>query len=373
MFAGFFRHSRPAPEPQPPSAARETGSRDDRFDALVRALPLGVIMLNGSLRIRFANRAAAAIFGFSRSRSRGMHLIEAAPNIELERRAQAALRGELANGPLLISGKTLSRTYAVSVYPLGPEADHEHEEVTGVLVLAEDQTELLALERARQEFLTNASHELRTPLASIRLMLETVMESDDAQAKQTFLPQALAQVDRLAALVQRLLDQARVESGKLVLQLRALDLEAVAKPIVASFEKKAAAIGVNLHLHSQGAIEVEADEPRLQQIFVNLIDNALRYTAQGGTVRVELEAREREASITVSDTGIGIPYRDIPHVFERFYVVDRARARDGGGAGLGLSIVKEIVEAHGGTVRVDSVLGSSTRFTVLLPLRRGSA
>ncbi|HEY9179782.1 MAG TPA: ATP-binding protein [Candidatus Baltobacteraceae bacterium] len=342
---------------------------DDRFDALVRALPLGVIMLDRRLRVRFANRAAAAIFGFERSRVRGTHLIAAIPSIELERRAQAALRGELAGTPIHVSGKSVSRSYAVSLYPITQENEGEEPlEVTGVLLVAEDQTELLALERARQEFLTNVSHELRTPLASMKLMLETVTESGDDEAAKIFLPQVLGQVDRLTTLVQRLLEQARVESGELVLQIAEIDLEEVARPIVQSFGPQAAAKNVALELRSVRPAIVEADEQRLSQVFVNLIDNALRFTPDGGSVTVTLDVDDGYAVVAVKDTGMGIPYKDIPYVFERFYVADRSRKRGVSGAGLGLSIVKQIVEAHHGTVQAESTLGRGSTFKVRIPM-----
>ena len=370
----FFSRRAQSEFSQDSEPEQQTRSSDERFDALVRALPLGVIMLDRRLRVRFANRAAAAIFGFDRARVRSTHLIEAVPSIDLENRAVAALRGERFGAPLIVSGKTVSRSYAVNVYPLLGDVDPEDEDrvrdVTGVLVLAEDQTELLALERARQDFLTNVSHELRTPLSSIKLMLETVTESGDDEAGQIFLPQALVQVDRLATLVQRLLEQARAESGALVLQIDEIDLEDVARPIVAAFQPQASAGNVNLELRALRPTIIEADEDRLSQIFVNLIDNALRYTPEGGAVTVTLDVEDGYAVIRVSDTGIGIPYKDLPYVFERFYVVDRSRTREQGasGAGLGLSIVKHIAEAHTGSVEVESRLGRGTTFTVRIPV-----
>jgi two-component system phosphate regulon sensor histidine kinase PhoR len=345
----------------PPRAAERSG---DRFDALVRALPLGVMMLDRHTRVRFSNRASAAIFGFDVKRVEGAHLIEAVPSIELERRADAALAGEATMGPLIVAGKTGSRHYAVSVYPL---TDHD-DRVNGALVLAEDHTDLLALERARQEFLSNVSHELRTPLSSVKLMLETVLESPEEEAGDIFLPQALAQVDRLVALVARLLEQARAESGAMNLHVDEVDLEAIARPIVASFEPQAAAKNVTLEFRAERPIVLEADSQRLAQVLVNLIDNALRFTPTGGSVTTAIDTSGGYAVIGVSDTGIGIPYKDIPHIFERFYVVDRSRARDISGAGLGLSIVKQIVDAHNGTVTAESLLGSGTKFTVKIPV-----
>ena len=361
--------AQPAVPPAPASAS------DQRFDALVRALPLGVVMLDRDLRIRFANRASGAIFGFDNKRIRGVHLIQAIPNIDLENRANGALRSERTATPMIVPGKNVSRSYAVNVYPLVTEPEGGEDEnggdVRGALILAEDQTEVLALERARQEFLSNVSHELRTPLSSIKLMLETVTESGEEDAAGIFVPQALAQVDRLATLVQRMLEQARAESGKLVLRIEEFDLEEAARPIVASFQPQASAAGVNLELRSGRPAIVEADRDRVSQIFVNLIDNGLRYTSQGGTVAVTLDVEDGMAAIRVTDTGIGIPFRDLPYVFERFYVVERSRTRterSGSGAGLGLAIVKQISEAHGGSVNVESRLGRGTTFTVRIPV-----
>lgn len=349
----------------PERAASPQLPSDDRFDRLVRALPLGVMMLDGNLRVTFSNRAAAAIFGFDLSRVGGVHMLEAVPSIELERRVNDALEGESSMGPLIITGKSGNRTYGVSAYPM----TDKDAQGTGVLILAEDQTELVAMERARQEFLSNVSHELRTPLSSIKLMLETVVASPDDEVRDLFVPQALAQVDRLAGLVQKFLEQARAESGQLNLQIKRTDLESVVRPIVQSFEQNARSKGVQLVLRVKANPAADLDPDRLAQIAVNLIDNALRFTPEGGTIKVDLDQDDANAVIVVRDTGIGIPYKDLPHIFDRFYVVDRSRAREVAGVGLGLSIVKQIVEAHRGTITAESMLGSGAKFTCRLPLR----
>jgi two-component system phosphate regulon sensor histidine kinase PhoR len=338
---------------------------DDRFDRLVRALPLGVLMLDRHSRVTFANRAAGAIFGFDRARIRGAHVLEAVPSVELERRVDEALDGEASMGPLIVTGKSGNRTYGVSAYPLTDDS----EQTNGVLVLAEDQTELIAMERARQEFLSNVSHELRTPLSSIKLMLETVVASADEEVRDLFVPQALTQVDRLAALVQKFLEQARAESGQLNLKIARVALEPVVRPIVQSFEPNARGKNVELVLRVKQNPQADVDPDRIAQIVVNLLDNALRFTPEGGTIKVDLDQKDADAVIVVRDTGIGIPYKDLPHIFDRFYVVDRSRARDVAGVGLGLSIVKQIVEAHRGSIAAESLLGSGAKFTCRIPLR----
>ncbi|MGD0968573.1 MAG: ATP-binding protein [Candidatus Aquilonibacter sp.] len=363
---GFaLARTRRAPEPVPSEPAPEAHSQIQAdFARLVDALPLGVVFVDRHARIRFANPAAGTIFDFDPGRAIGSHVITSIPNVELERRIDEALIGEASVAPITVASATQRRTYGVSIYPIG-EGDSG-----GVAVFADDQTDVARLLRSSREFLTNISHELRTPLSSIKLMLETVVESPDDEAADLFLPQVLAQVDRLASLVHQLLEQARAESGQLRLNLRQIDLEVVAHPIVASFEPQAVNKGVRLELRAMRPVSVEADPDRLSQVFVNLIDNAIRHTPSGGHVTVELDANGNDAIMRVRDTGVGIPYRDIPHIFERFYVVDRSRTRESGGAGLGLAIVKGIIDAHGGTVATESMMGSGTLFTVRLPIMR---
>ncbi len=350
---------------RPTESEKKSEDTNASFALLVEALPLGVMFIDASGRVRFANQAAGTIFSFDVARSIGNHVLASIPNVELERRIADALRGEASVALMTHATAGMRKTYGVSVYPLSEE-DLQY----GVVVFADDQTALISLDRARKEFLSNVSHELRTPLSSIKLMLETVIESPDDEAADLFLPQVLAQIDRLAALVGQLLDQARAESGQLKLNLREISLEDVAHPIVATFEPQASNKGVRIELKETRPVRVEADPDRLAQVFVNLIDNALRHTQAGGTVTVEIDANGNDAIMRVRDTGVGIPYRDLPHIFERFYVVDRSRTRESGGAGLGLAIVKGIVDAHGGSVSTESMLGSGTVFTVRLPIMR---
>lgn len=356
---------RPAAAPAPvPAPAQTETNLEETFARLVGALPLGVLLVDGSMRIAYANAAAGAIFAFDAQRSQGTHMLQAIPNVELERRVLDALEGEASVASLVLPDHSMQRTYRVSVAPLEPA------DASRIVIVADDQTELARSERASREFLSNVSHELRTPLSSVKLMLETVTAAPDDEARDLFVPQALTQVDRLVSLVGRLLEQARTESGQLKLDLADVDLENVTRPIVASFDPQAARKGVDLQVQARRPVRVEADAARLSQVLVNLIDNALRHTRHGGVIVVELDAQANEAVMRVRDTGEGIPYRDLPHIFERFYVADRSRTRESGGAGLGLAIVKGIVEAHGGSISAESTLGSGTAITIRLPIVR---
>ncbi|MBV9278105.1 MAG: hypothetical protein JOZ97_07725, partial [Candidatus Eremiobacteraeota bacterium] len=183
-----------------------------------------------------------------------------------------------------------------------------------------------------------------------------------------FLPQVLGQVDRLGALVQKLVEQARAQSGDVPLKLERLELESVVAPIVRTFQQQAEAKHVRLTLETETNPRVDVDRDRIGQVVVNLVDNALRYTPAEGSVTVKLSAEKDDCVISVADSGVGIPFKDLPHIFERFYVVDRSRAREVSGAGLGLAIVKHIIDAHKGSIAVESRLGRGTKFVCRLPL-----
>lgn len=358
---------RAAPAQSAPASDASSERADERiFERLIGTLPIGIVLLDESLRVRYANAAAGSIFTFDPQRAIGEHVVRAIANVEVERRVREAMRGEASVASLIVQSHATPRTYRVSIAPL------DAGEGRGVVLFVEDQTEALRGERASREFLSNVSHELRTPLSSVKLMLETVIASPDDEARELFLPQALAQVDRLASLVGRLLEQARTESGQLKLDLAEVDLEAIARPIVAAFEQQAARKGVRLQLHGRRPVRVEADGERLSQVLVNLIDNALRHTPEGGSVVVEVDAAANEAILRVRDTGEGIAYRDLPHIFERFFVAERSRTRESGGAGLGLAIVKGIVDAHGGSISAESTLGAGTSVTIRVPIVRSA-
>ena len=238
----------------------------------------------------------------------------------------------------------------------------------GAIAIAADRTALLAAERMRSDFIGNVSHELRTPLSAMKLMLETVMVSDDdAEARALFLPQVQDEVERMIRLVEDLLELARSESGTVRLRRERFDLSEVATSVVNTFAQRAGSLGIELELEAPEAVAVDADRGALMQVAVNLVDNALRHTPSGGTVTVEVERDAPDALLCVSDTGVGIPFADLPRVFERFYVVDRSRSRDHTGTGLGLAIAKHLVEAHGGSLVAESVYGSGATFTVRLP------
>jgi two-component system phosphate regulon sensor histidine kinase PhoR len=293
-----------------------------------------------------------------RTRALGRALIEVVPSVDLERMVQAALGGETRTGDVAFGGGGRERYYGVTAQPYDE----------GAMAIAADRTALLAAEKMRSDFIGNVSHDLRTPLSAMKLMLETVLISeDDAEARTLFLPQVQNEVERMIRLVEDLLELARSESAIVPLRRERFDLRDVATSTVNTFGRRAAGLDVALRLDAPQAVEVNADRGELAQVVVNLVDNALRHTPSGGRVVVDVRRDEADAVLSVRDTGTGIPFTDLPRVFERFYVVDRSRSREAGGTGLGLAIAKHLVEAHGGSLIVESVYGQGATFTMRIP------
>jgi len=359
------RGRRERAEPQDGIGGAAPPAEDSQFEQLLRSLTVGIVTLDDRGYIRSVNAAARAIFEIGSRQVLGRAVIEVVPSFELDRRVSEALAGHPSRGRVSLARPSGARVLTIATLPL--------DSAGGVLVIATDETRLYELEQTRRDFVSNVSHELRTPLSSINLMIETILETDnDPEAIALFLPRIKREVDRMVQLVHDLLDLTRAEAGRLRLRREAVDLSSVAANIVKTFEPRAAQAGVTLRMDSATA-RIDGDPDRLAQVLVNLIDNALRHTPAGGTVTLAIRAYDGGATLVVRDTGLGIPYNDLPHVFERFYVVDRSRAREHAGTGLGLSIVKQIVEAHGGTVTADSEFGLGATFTCAFPASRSAA
>ncbi len=353
-FAGRARSVQPRPAVNPVTdIAGEAGAR------VIEALPFAAFTVDAGGRIRQFNAAASRLFGMEATRAVGRALIEVIPSVELERMVDAALLGLTRTNDIALAPVGEQRFFGVTVQPY--EA--------GAMAIAADRTEYLAGERARREFTGNVSHELRTPLSAMKLMLETLeISDDDAEARALFLPQISAELERMIRLVQDLLELARSENGVVLLRRERFDLAEFAALTLATFGARADAEDVELQIDAPDPVIIDADRGRLTQVLVNLLDNALRHTPGGGTVAVEVRQEGGDAVLRVRDTGIGIPFADLGRVFERFYVVDRSRARAHGGTGLGLAIARGLVEAHGGRIMVTSVYGSGATFNVRIPL-----
>jgi signal transduction histidine kinase len=242
-----------------------------------------------------------------------------------------------------------------------------------VLLVVRDVTEARRLDAVRRDFVANASHELKTPVASIRATAETLRDGaiDDPPAAIRFTEQLERDAIRLSRIVSDLLDLSRLETGsELAEQVR---LDAIASDEAERLEDLAGEAGVRISVHADGVPPVTGAARDLALMVRNLVDNAVRYTPTGGSVDVTVCPAGGDVLLRVSDTGMGVPRRDLPRIFERFYRVDRARSRETGGTGLGLAIVKHVVENHGGSIGVESELGHGTTFEVRLPAATGTS
>jgi two-component system phosphate regulon sensor histidine kinase PhoR len=236
-----------------------------------------------------------------------------------------------------------------------------------VLLVVRDVTEARRLEAVRRDLVANASHELKTPAASIQAAAETIRTA--AHEDPTVIPRFAEQLEReavrLSQIVSDLLDLSRLETGSNLEE--SLSLDELLREEEPKFRQAAEEASVDLRIDSQLVPRVRGSARDLSLLVRNLVDNAIRYTKPGGRVDVSVLSDGDEVILSVADTGVGIPTRELPRIFERFYRVDRARSRETGGTGLGLSIVKHVVENHGGTVNVTSELGRGTCFEVRLP------
>jgi signal transduction histidine kinase len=335
----------------------EIESLDDQrraMETVLSSMEDGVVLLGADGGVRLANAAASRHLG-----ARPTSLAALLP-LALERAVRTAVE-ERTTVEVEVETGAPSRWLRASAMPVGDDGS--------VLLFVRDVTQSRRIEAVRRDFVANASHELKTPAASIQAAAETIRSaiSEDPEVVSRFAGQLEREATRLSRIVSDLLDLSQLESGYDLDEEIALDQ--LVREEVERFEEAAADARVTLSLHAEVTPAVRGSRRDLALLIRNLVDNAIRYTRPGGSVGVGASCEGDKVLLKVSDTGIGIPSRDLSRIFERFYRVDRARSRETGGTGLGLSIVKHIVDNHGGTVKVDSELGRGTTFTVRLPVK----
>jgi two-component system, OmpR family, phosphate regulon sensor histidine kinase PhoR len=333
--------------------------------AILSGMVEGVVALDADQRILFANDRATELLEFPTRTPVGRRLWEVVRRRALLDLVQHALKSPEPCREELYSrdGSSRSLTLHVARLPGSPPR--------GAVMVLHDTTELRRLERLRQEFVANVSHELKTPLTGIKLCTETLLAGavEDPEHRIRFLEQIAAQGERLHMLILDLLSLARVESGEELFEFEAVSVLSVVTACLERHRPKAEAHHQTLDLLSKPEPEliVWADQEAVGQILDNLLDNALKYTPEGGHIRVGWGEDNGQVWVQVADDGIGIPDADLPRIFERFYRVDKARSRQMGGTGLGLAIVKHLTQAMKGNVQAASVVGRGATFTVRLP------
>ena len=233
-------------------------------------------------------------------------------------------------------------------------------------------SQLEDLDKSRNQFVSNASHELKTPLATMKIMLETMIYQPDMplEVRQEFMADMNHEIDRLTGIITDLLTLTRMDNQHDAMKTERIDLSAMTEETVHLLTPAARKRGQTLTLSATPGLWMMGDRTKLNQVLYNLIDNAMKYTQDGGRIQVSLEERGENLVWRVEDNGVGIPPKDLEHIFDRFYRVDKARSRETGGTGLGLSIVRQLVQMHGGQVTVESELKRGSCFTVTLPRNR---
>lgn len=338
--------------------AGEDGYGDQaRADEILERMSDGVVVLDDSLKPVLVNRAARTTLGLHGATALPARL----PSDDLARVARRARdRGEEIEEVVGI-WYPQRRHLRVAAAPLA--------EGGGVVVVLTDVTGELQAQRIRREFVANASHELKSPVASLHALAEAVHNAlpGDVATARRFSMRAVEEAERLGRLIADLLDLSRLEDSVEGGVREAVDISAVVGAEIEAAVPDARAKKLHLVPAIETGVKVLGDGRHLSLIVRNLLDNAIRYTPEGGSVEVALDRKGSDVHLIVSDTGMGIPREAQERIFERFFRVDKARSRDRGGTGLGLAIVKHAVELHQGTIYLDSELGSGSRFTVSLP------
>lgn len=348
---------------------RQLEENSDRLATVLGNMAEGVIALDAGENITLANEASRRLLDFVTGDAVGRPLVEVTRIRAVHEAAAAAMRSDrVVEAEIEIIGAARREvSLRAKRFPGAPSP--------GVVIVLYDITELRRLENLRREFVANVSHELKTPLASIKAYAETLRLGaiNDAQHNLGFVARIEEQADRLHQLIIDMIHIARMETGSQAFEMVHVDMAEIVDISADYYRALAAKKQIKLHLCPPNAkVMVRVDEDGLRTIFDNLIDNAIKYTPTGGEIWLRWEAKEAEAVFEVEDTGIGISPSDQPRVFERFYRVDKARAREVGGTGLGLSIVKHLAMAFGGQVGLESQVGKGSRFYVKFPLIQGS-
>jgi two-component system phosphate regulon sensor histidine kinase PhoR len=340
----------------------ETISEDrTRLATILDNMADGVIMTDTGGNISLANQTAKKLFNIKEPE--GKPLIEAVRDHEVDELLKLCLKTAEMQSVQYESGTSKRYLRAIAVPITG----------SGVLLLFQDLTSLRNLQTTRRELIGNISHEFRTPLAGIKAMVETLHGGaiDDKKAAGDFLNRIDSEVDRLTQLVAELTELSRIETGQAELKLEPLDINNLVEEVTAQLKPQVerGKLTVVKGLATDLPL-VPADKARIRQVIVNLLHNAIKFTDAGGQITITSRREGDSVTVAIADTGRGIAREYQPHVFERFYKGDKARA--GEGTGMGLAIAKHIVEVHGGDIRVESEEGRGSTFSFSLPIRAAS-
>ena len=343
-------------------------SRNHALSVVMNQMQNGIIAVDGNLKVILVTPVAKKLLGII-GNPEGRFVSEASKDVRLDDVFNEAMRqggvytNEVAARTAMGRGHRPLRLY---VSPMRNDG-----QVVGALAMVEDITEIRRLEQVRTDFAANVSHELKTPLTSIRGFVETLENGaiDNPEMAHKFLRIIMLETERLTRLINDILSISKLESGNDEVSIERLRLDKMAYDVadMLSIHAGEKEVTINCHLNKE-PVNIMGNSDRVEQMLINLIENAIKYNKPGGSVTVQVFSNGVEANVAISDTGIGIAEENLPRLFERFYRVDKGRSRQMGGTGLGLAIVKHIVRSMNGEIEVHSKLGEGTEFLITLPL-----
>lgn len=348
---------------------------EKRLKSVLENLISGVVMVDRAGKVVLVNRTAEELLGHRAEELLGKMYTTIKTQLELTRMISEFMERQEHIRDEVVFYYPVERTLDIHLVPMTGVND----EWVGIVIVLHDISEIRRLERMRSDFVANVTHELKTPIAAVKGFAETLLGGavNDPGTTNSFLQIIYDESERLNRLIGDILDLSKIESKRVPLDYSPVHLHTFIQRIFQMMSTEAGKKRVQLELVADEELYIEADEDRLQQILINLLSNGITYSHEGGQLKVVAEPivtdpeqpdEYERVRIIVQDYGVGIPKKDLPRIFERFYRVDKARSRMSGGTGLGLSIVKHLVELHKGTIRVESGNGPGTRFIIELPV-----
>ena len=335
-----------------------------KLSAVLTGMVEGIVVVDNDLRISIINPAAKKIFDLNGEGLEDRFLLEVIRNSQMDDLLREAIQSDRPLSREITILSPVQRILQIHSTPL-----RETDQKSGALAVIHDITETRRLETVRTEFVANVSHELRTPLTAIKGFIETLLDGALEHPKDShrFVKIIEAHADRLRNLIDDLLTLSKLEAKGGEAKFETIDLAEIVRDTVGMLKRKSKEYRITIKVELPKSLPVRADKNKMGQVFINLIDNAIKFNREGGKVTISGEENSENIKVSVSDTGIGIPKKEIERVFERFFRADKARPRELGGTGLGLSIVKHVMEAHRGSVKVESLEGQGSKFTLRMP------
>ncbi|HWR61118.1 MAG TPA: ATP-binding protein [Clostridia bacterium] len=335
----------------------------NKVETILTNMTDGIIAVNAEGIVILANPAVYSIFNINKEDLYSRDFDSVAEKLELGMNHEDLLRDSDKNFNILGINNLIIKVSVVQIM-------NEHNEAEGAMLVFQDVTEQEKLDKMRKEFVANVSHELRTPLTTIKSYTETLLDGamENREYTESFLRVINSESERMTRLVKDLLQLSKLDYDKTEWNMKSLNMMNILRDCVVKMEMAAKQKNQTLSFEAVEALcEINGDKDRIEQVIINIIGNAIKYTPENGGIRVGAAMNGNNVEIRIADTGMGIPNEDLPRLFERFYRVDKARSRAMGGTGLGLSIAKNIVEAHKGSIRIESEYGKGTEVIIAFP------